>query len=75
MTKHVNLEHSNKEPIVNFKFARLACSPFLCYKSTTSIIVHTKRDTPELFSLEIMPLNMHLFKLVLQQVKEKICFK
>ena len=30
----VNLEHANKEPIVNFKFARLACSPFLCYKST-----------------------------------------
>ena len=30
----VKQEHANKEPIVNFKFARLVLSPFLWFKST-----------------------------------------
>ena len=32
-------EHSNKEPIVNFKFARLARSPFVLTEHMTSIKV------------------------------------
>ena len=38
-----NLENANKEPIVNIKFARLACSPFLCYKSTSLVGERAKR--------------------------------